>query len=77
LYYVNIAWGSFWCERWQQLFAFLLYQLKNNRLNKISNVLCTSWQPKTTSALDSGTKQKTGDFEARKNWVLFCGDKMT
>ena len=28
LYYVNIAWGSFWCERWQQLFAFLLYHLK-------------------------------------------------
>ncbi len=32
------------------------------------------WQPKTTSALDSGTKQKTEGFEVRKNWVLFCGD---
>ncbi len=21
--YVNIAWGNFWCERWQQLFTFL------------------------------------------------------
>jgi len=25
-------------------------------------------------ALASGTKQKTEDFEERKNWVLFCGD---
>ncbi|CAM1341002.1 conserved hypothetical protein [Tenacibaculum aestuarii] len=23
--YVNIAWGGFWCARWEQLFAFLLY----------------------------------------------------
>ncbi|HAT63194.1 MAG TPA: hypothetical protein DCS66_01140 [Flavobacteriaceae bacterium] len=45
-----------------------------SQLNKISNVLCEGWQPKTTSALDSGTKQKTEDFEVRKNWVLFCGD---
>tara|TARA_R110000850_G_scaffold14923_6_gene47094 strand:- start:495 stop:605 length:111 start_codon:yes stop_codon:yes gene_type:complete len=22
--YVKIALGSFWCERWEQLFAFLL-----------------------------------------------------
>ena len=35
---------------------------------------CEGWQPKTTSAVDSGTKQKTEDFEVRKNWVLGCGD---
>lgn len=40
-------------------------------------MLCEGWQPKTTSALDSGTKQKTEDFEVRKNWVLFCGDYST
>ena len=30
-------------------------------------MLCEGWQPKTTSAVDSGTKQKTEDFEVRKN----------
>ena len=54
--------------------CFFVVQIKIiSQLNKISNVLCEGWQPKTTSALDSGTKQKTEDFEVRKNWVLFCG----
>ncbi len=61
--YVNIALGSFWCERWKQLFAFLLYQIVQIiPLSKTSNVLCEGWQPKTTSALASGTNLKTEDF---------------
>jgi len=27
---------------------------------------------KTTEAWERGIKQKTEDFEERKNWVLFC-----
>ena len=61
--YVNIALGSFWFEGCKQLFAFLLYQIEQIiLLNKTSNVLCEGWQPKTTSALASGTNQKTVDF---------------
>jgi hypothetical protein len=38
------------------------------------NVLQVRWRIKTYIALASGTKQKTEDFEERKNWVLFCVD---
>ncbi len=56
--YVNIALGSFWCEGWKQLFAFLLYQIVQIiLLSKTSNMLCEGWQPKTTRALASGTNQ--------------------
>lgn len=48
----------------------------NNTLSKTSNVLCERWKPKTTSALASGTNQKTEDFEERENWVLVCGGKI-
>ncbi len=53
---------------------FLTYFLQIIPLNKTSNVLCEGWQPKTTSALASGTNQKTEDFEERENWVLGCGE---
>jgi hypothetical protein len=57
----------------------------NSTLSKTSNVLCERWQPKTTSALASGTNQKTEGFELstgssqgkRKNWVLVCEDFST
>jgi len=58
--YVNIALGSFWCERWEQLFAFLLYLFSTNNYFK-QNKQCAVCGLATKNYMSVGARNKPKD----------------